>query len=297
MIDTTRCGTIAIIGKPNAGKSTFLNHILGRKISITSRKPQTTRQQILGIKTSHAVQAIYVDTPGLQQQHKNALHHYMNRAATAAINDVDVLVFMVVARQWQQADDLILEKIKSAKVPLILVINKIDRLPNKQMLLPLIQTYQKRADFDAVITLYAKSNRDVSRIEHIITNFLPIRKPLFPPEQITDRSQHFFVTEIVREKIIRLTGNEVPYSIALELEEYQQKQDIIHIGLLIIVAKHGQKAILIGNKGERLKEIGRQARLELENRLQSKVFLRLWIKVREDWVNDEHTLRNLGYYA
>ncbi len=297
MSDATRCGYIAIIGKPNVGKSTFLNHILGRKISITSRKPQTTRQQILGIKTNNAVQAIYVDTPGLQQQHKNALNHYMNHVATAAIDDVDVIVFMVAVQQWQKTDDVILEKIKSTKLPLILVINKIDRLPNKQMLLPLIETYQQRANFDAVIPLYAKSNHDVSSIEHVITHFLPIRKPLFPPDQMTDRSQHFLITEIVREKIMRLTGNEVPYSIALDLEEYQQRQHIIHIGLLIIVAKQGQKAIIIGNKGDRLKEIGRQARLELENRLRSKVFLRLWVKVRQDWVNDEHVLRNLGYHA
>lgn len=297
MSDVSRCGYIAIIGKPNVGKSTLLNHILGSKISITSTKPQTTRQQILGIKTVHTVQAIYIDTPGWQQQHKNALNHYMNRAATAVINDVDVIIFMVVAKQWQQADDAILEKIKSTKLPLILVINKIDRLPDKQMLLPLIETYQERADFAAVVPLYAKSSRDVGKIERVITNFLPIRKPLFPPEQITDRDQHFLVAEIVREKIMRLTGNEIPYSIALELEEYQQRQHVTHISLLIIVTKRGQKAIIIGNKGERLKEIGRQARLELENRLQGKVFLRLWVKVREDWVNDEHALRNLGYYA
>lgn len=297
MSNVTHCGTIAIIGKPNVGKSTLLNHILEKKISITSRKPQTTRQQILGIKTSDTVQAIYIDTPGLQQQHKNALNHYMNRVTTTVITDVDVIVFMVAARQWQQADDWILEKIKSTTLPRILVINKIDTLPNKQMLLPLIETYDKRADFVAVVPLYAKSNYDVRKIEYIITKFLPMREPKFPREQITDRSQEFLIVEIVREKIMRLTGNEIPYSVALMIEEYEQKRNSIHIGLLIIVAKRGQKVIIIGNKGERLKKIGQQARLELENRLQSKVFLRLWVKVREGWTNDKSVLRNLGYHA
>jgi len=295
MIETTRCGYIAIIGRPNVGKSTLLNHILEQKISITSHKPQTTRQQILGVKTTTDAQAIYVDTPGLQQNNKNALNRYMNRAATAIIDGVDVIIFVVIAEHWQEEDDWILEKIKQVNCPLILVINKIDRIEDKNKLLPLIKNYSEKVEFTAVIPISAKSISDVKNLEAAITDYLPEGPRQFPSDQVTDRSQRFLAAEIVREKIMRQTGNEIPYSIALEVEEYEEKKDIIHIGILIIVDKRSQKAIVIGNKGERLKEIGRQARLDLENMLQNKVFLRLWVKVREGWADDERALRSLGY--
>ena len=295
MAEITRCGYIAIIGRPNVGKSTLLNYILGQKISITSRKPQTTRQQILGVKTTDDAQAIYVDTPGLQQNNKNALNRYMNRAATAIIAGVDAIIFMVIAEHWQEEDDWILAKIKQANCPLILVINKIDRMADKNNLLPLIKHYNEKADFSVIIPISAKSAADVKNLETAITDFLPKGPQQFPSEQITDRSQRFLTAEIVREKIMRQTGNEIPYSVALEVEEYQEKQNIIHIGVLIIVDKRSQKSIIIGHKGERLKEIGRQARLDLENMLQNKVFLRLWVKIREGWADDERALRSLGY--
>ncbi len=295
MSETTRCGYIAIIGRPNVGKSTLLNHILGQKISITSRKPQTTRQQILGVKTTTDTQAIYVDTPGLQQQHKNALNRYMNRAATAIIDGVDIIVFMVIANQWLEEDDWILKKIKTAKCPIILAINKIDRLKNKKELLPLLKEYSEKANFNKVIHLCAKSKNDIELLEKAIAELLPEGIQQFPEEQITDRSQRFLAAEIVREKVMRQTGNELPYSVAIEVEEYKEKQNIIHIGVLIIVDKRSQKSIIIGSKGERLKEIGRQARLDLENMLQTKVFLRLWVKIREGWADDERALRSLGY--
>lgn len=295
MSESTKCGYIAILGKPNVGKSTCLNHILGQKISITSRKPQTTRQQILGVKTSNNTQAIYVDTPGIHSNNKNALNRYMNRAATTVIDSVDIIVFMVVAGKWAEEDDWILEKLKHVSCPIILAINKIDRFKDKGKLLPLIKEYSQKHDFSDVIPISAKSSDNTKQLEAIIENKLPEGIQQFPDDQITDRSQRFLAAEIVREKIMRQTGDELPYSIALEVEEFKEKKAIVHIGILILVDKRSQKSIVIGKEGSRLKEIGRQARLDLENMLDSKVFLRLWVKVREGWADDTRALNSLGY--
>lgn len=295
MTESTRCGYIAIIGRPNAGKSTLLNHILGQKISITSRKPQTTRHQILGVKTTDDIQAIYVDTPGLHTSAKNALNRYMNRAAASVINGVDVILFMVVAGNWSEEDDWILEKLKTVECPVMLVVNKIDRIKDKKELLPLLKQYSEKADFAAVVPITAKSNDDVAKLEKMLETYLPKGLQQFPEDQITDRSVRFLVAEIVREKIMRQTGDEIPYSIALEVEEFKEKKNIVHIGVLILVDRRSHKSIVIGKKGERIKEIGRQARLEMEKMLDTKVFLRLWVKVREGWADDERALRSLGY--
>ncbi len=295
MSESTKCGYIAILGKPNVGKSTCLNHILGQKVSITSRKPQTTRQQILGVKTNDHAQAIYVDTPGIHSNNKNALNRYMNRAATSVIDGVDIIVFMVVAGKWAEQDDWILEKLKEATCPIVLAINKIDRFKDKGKLLPLIKEYSQKHNFSEVIPISAKSSDSTQQLEAIIEKKLPDGIQQFPDDQITDRSQRFLAAEIVREKIMRQTGDELPYSIALEVEEFKEKKAIVHIGILILVDKRSQKSIIIGKEGSRLKEVGRQARLDLENMLDSKVFLRLWVKVREGWADDERALNSLGY--
>lgn len=295
MTEQIHCGYVAIIGRPNVGKSTLLNRILGQKISITSRKPQTTRNQILGVKTTDNVQAIYVDTPGLHTSSKTALNRYMNRAAASVINGVDVIVFMVVAGKWSEEDDWILEKLKTTQCPIVLAINKIDRIKDKEELLPIIKQYSDKADFAHVIPLSAKSSDNVAQLEKIIETYLPNEPKHYPDEQITDRSQRFLAAEIVREKIMRLTGDEIPYSVALEVEEFKEKKNIIHIGVLILVDKKSHKAIIIGKNGSLLKEIGRQSRLELEQLLDCKVFLRLWIKVREGWADNERALQSLGY--
>jgi GTP-binding protein Era len=295
MTDETRCGYIAILGRPNVGKSTLLNRILGQKISITSRKPQTTRHQILGVKTTEHTQAIYVDTPGLHSNAKNALNRYMNRAASSVINGVDVIVFVVVAEHWDEEDDWILTKIKDADCPIILAVNKVDKVKDKKDLLPLLKQYSEKAKFADVIPLSAKSSDNVIALEKVIERYLPAGPQQFPEDQITDRSQRFLAAEIVREKIMRNTGDEIPYSIALEVEEFKEKKNIVHIGVLILVDKRSHKSIVIGKGGERLKEIGRQARLELEHMLDSKVFLRLWVKIREGWADDERALQSLGY--
>jgi GTP-binding protein Era len=291
----TRCGYVAILGQPNVGKSTLLNHILGQKISITSRKPQTTRHQILGVKTADDVQTIYVDTPGIHQNSKNALNRYMNRAATSVINGVNVIVFMVVADRWSEDDDWILKKIKDVDCPLILAINKIDMIKDKHSLLPLMQAYSEKANFMAVVPLSAKTNKNVEELEAAINQHLPAGPLQFPEDQITDRSQRFLTAEIVREKLMRLTGDEIPYSVTLEVEEFVEKKDIIHISVLILVDKKSHKGIVIGKNGDSLKEVGKQARHDLEKMLDSKVFLRLWVKVREGWADDERALNSLGY--
>lgn len=295
MSDEFRCGHVAILGQPNVGKSTLLNHILGQKISITSRKPQTTRQQILGIKTAEDHQTIYVDTPGLHQKNVNALNRYMNRAATSTINSVDVIVFTVIAGKWDEQDDWILNKLTSTSATLILAINKIDKLDEKKELLPLIAQYQKKANFAAIVPICAKHTDDANELEKTIAKFLPIKPAEYPEDQITDKSVRFLVAELVREKIMRQTGEEIPYAIAIEIEEFEETEKLARIGVVIIVNRDSQKSILIGKNGERLKDIGTQARLDIQKMLDKKVFLRLWVKVREGWADDVRALNSLGY--
>jgi GTP-binding protein Era len=295
MTEITRCGYIAIMGQPNAGKSTLLNHILGQKISITSRKPQTTRDQIIGVKTFENTQAIYVDTPGLHRNNKNALNRHMNRAASSMINNVNIIVFMVVANHWTEEDDWILEKFQSVDCPVVLVLNKIDKLKDRERLLPLLKEYGEKFNFAALVPMSARSPDDAYQLEKVIAELLPEGKAQFPEDQITDRSEKFMIAETVREKIMRNTGAEVPYSVALEVEQYEYKENVLHLSVLILVDKASHKGIIIGEKGARLKEIGTQARIDLERLLDTKVFLRLWIKVREGWADDERALKSLGY--
>jgi GTP-binding protein Era len=290
-----RCGYVAIVGRPNVGKSTLLNHILGQKISITSRKPQTTRHQVLGIKTADNHQIIFVDTPGLHIEAEKAINRFMNRAASAAIRDVDVIAFVVDRTAWTPEDANVLAQIQRSGLPTLLVVNKIDLLADKEELLPHLQMLSGKADFAAILPVSALRQHNVDALEQQILQFLPEQDYFFPEDQITDRSQRFLAAEIVREKIMRQLGDELPYAITVQIEEFAQDGEILHIAALIYVERQGQKKILIGDKGARLRTIGADARRDMESLFDSKVMLRLWVKVKSGWSDDERALRSLGY--
>ena len=290
-----RCGYVAIVGRPNVGKSTLLNHLLGQKISITSRKPQTTRHQVLGIKTEANHQVIFVDTPGLHLAADKAINRYMNRAATRALRDVDVVVFVVDRTAWTDEDRMVLERVKATGLPTLLVVNKVDLLSDKSVLLPHLRQLEEAGDFAAIVPLSALRHHNVDVLEREIIRFLPESEYFFPEEQITDRSQRFLAAEIVREKIMRQLGDELPYAITVEIEEFSAEDGVLHIAALIFVERKGQKKILIGEKGARLRSIGTDARRDMELLFDSKVMLRLWVKVKTGWSDDERALRSLGY--
>ncbi|MCB1732155.1 MAG: GTPase Era [Halieaceae bacterium] len=290
-----RCGYVAIVGRPNVGKSTLLNHLLGQKISITSRKPQTTRHRVLGIKTEGGNQIIFVDTPGLHMQAEKAINRYMNRAASAAIRDVDVVVMVVDRTAWTEEDAMVLEQVRQGGLPCLLVVNKVDLLEDKAALLPHLQALAAKADFAAILPVSALRRHNIAELEQEIVKFLPESGYFFPEEQITDRSQRFLAAEIVREKIMRQLGEELPYSITVEIEEFAQQGAVLHIAALIFVERKGQKKILVGEGGARLRSIGSDARRDMELLFDSKVMLRLWVKVKSGWSDDERALRSLGY--
>jgi GTPase len=290
-----RCGYVAIVGRPNVGKSTLLNYILGQKISITSRKPQTTRHQVLGIKTEGDTQVIFVDTPGLHKNADKAINRYMNRAASSALVDVDVAVFVVDRTNWTEEDEFVLQHLRRARCPVILAINKIDLLDNKNELLPYIQKASDSGEYADIVPLSALNSNNLDQLEKCIEEKLPEAIHFFPEDQITDRSQRFMVAELVREKIMRQLGDELPYSMAVEIENFSQEGEVIHISALIYVEREGQKKILIGKGGSRLRSIGQEARKDMESLLDCKVMLRLWVKVKSGWSNDERALRSLGY--
>ncbi len=290
-----RCGYVAIVGRPNVGKSTLLNHILGQKISITSRKPQTTRHQVLGIKTEDDNQIIFVDTPGLHKVESRAINRLMNAAASSAIKDVDAVIFVVDRTAFTEEDEMVLEQISAASVPTILAINKIDLLEDKSTLLPHLQKLAEKGDFAAIMPVSALNKHNVAELENEVLKYLPEATHFFPEDQITDRSQRFLAAEIVREKITRQLGDELPYAITVEIEEFSMDAGILNISALIFVERNGQKRILIGDGGSKLRSIGTDARVDMESLFDCKVMLRLWIKVKSGWSDDERALRSLGY--
>jgi GTP-binding protein Era len=290
-----RCGYVAIVGRPNVGKSTLLNHLLGQKISITSRKPQTTRHQVLGIKTEGDHQIIFVDTPGLHKDEHRAINRLMNRAATAALRDVDAVIFVVDRTVWNEEDELVWERVRASRVPTVLAVNKVDLMEDKSQLLPHLKSLAERDGFQAIVPVSALRNYHTRELEEEVVRFLPEAPHFFPEEQITDRSQRFLAAEIVREKITRQLGDELPYAVTVEIEEFRQRGDTLHISALILVERKGQKKILIGSGGARLRSIGTEARLDMERLFDSKVMLNLWIKVKSGWSDDERALRSLGY--
>ena len=291
----TRTGFVAIVGRPNVGKSTLMNHILGQKLSITSRKPQTTRHQILGIKTEDDKQIVFVDTPGIHKINDKAINRYMNRAATTAVKDVDLIVMMVDRTRWTDEDEMVLQTIKQQRAPVILVVNKIYFIKEKDTLLPYLQELSDKHNFDQIIPLSAKTGSNLERLEQIIESYLPESPYFYPEDQITDRSSRFLAAELVREKIMRQLGDELPYAMTVEIEEFSHDGRLIEISALILVERGSQKRIVIGEKGSRLKQIGQEARKDMEQLFDCKVMLNLWVKVKSNWSDDERALRSLGY--
>lgn len=291
----THAGYIAIVGRPNVGKSTLLNHLLEQKISITSRKPQTTRHNILGIKTEGQVQMMFVDTPGLHRGQDKAINRYMNRAAHAATKDVDVIVFVVDKTHWTDEDDWIAERLVDAKAPVIVAVNKVDQLDDKELLIPQLDKINVKLRPAEIIPLSALRGHNLDALEREIVKRMPAAPHLFPADQVTDRSSRFMAAELVREKITRQLGAELPYQITVEVEDFKQEGSTLHISALILVERDGQKRILIGDKGARLKSIGQQARVDMEKLFDAKVMLNLWVKVKSGWSDDDRALRSLGY--
>ncbi len=290
------CGFISIIGRPNVGKSTLLNKLLGQKVSITSRKPQTTRHRILGIHTEDAWQAIYVDTPGLHIEEKRAINRLMNRAANSAIGDVELIIFMVEGTRWTSDDEMVLNKLRGSKVPVLLAINKVDNIADKSILLPHIQQISQKMNFMDVVPISAEKGENVDLIAAIVRRCLPAAQHHFPEEFITDRSQRFMASELIREKLMRFLGAELPYSVTVEIEKFAARErGGFDISGLILVEREGQKKMVIGNKGSKIKIIGIEARKEMEQMFSCKVHLELWVKVKSGWADDERALRSLGY--
>jgi len=291
----THCGFVAIIGRPNVGKSTLLNRFIGEKISITAKKPQTTRHKIVGIHTHDNTQVIFVDTPGLHKGQTKALNRYMNKAAKSAIKAVDAVVFMINPPQFQEEDEWVLSLLKNCPSPVILAINKVDLTKTKDELLPYIETLQEKMDFDIIIPISAKLGDNVPQLEKHLVSLMPESPFYYEKDQVTDRNERFLIAELIREKLVRLLGDELPYTTTVEIEKFKMENDIVHISGLIWVEREGQKKIIIGKKGEQLKRIGTEARKDMEKLLDNKVFLKLWVKVNESWSNSERALKSLGY--
>jgi GTP-binding protein Era len=289
-----RCGYVAIVGRPNVGKSTLLNRILGQKISITTRKPQTTRHRINGIKTTADAQVVYVDTPGVHRDVKKQLNRVMNRAAVTALSDVDVIVFVVEGLSWKDEDQYIFQHISKTTVPLVIAINKTDKLKDKDALLPFIKLLKEKTDCDQILPISAHKGENVEALEKLVTGMLPVGTPIYEEDQVTDRSMRFLAAEIIREKLMRRLAQELPYATAVEIEKFDETARRFEINALIWVERPGQKAIVIGKQGATLKEIGKQARLEMQKVFDHKVHLEIWVKVKESWSEDVRMLRNLG---
>ena len=290
-----RCGFIALVGRPNVGKSTLLNRLIGQKISITSRRPQTTRHRIIGIKTLTNAQLIYVDTPGLHHYSGRAMNRHMNRTATMVLRDVDVVVFLVEGLRWTPDDDLVLSELERLDCPVILAVNKVDLIADKQTLLPGLQDLSRKRLFTDVIPISARKGDNVEQLETSVKALLPIGAPFFPEDQVTDRSERFLVAERIREKLFRKLARELPYGLSVEVEHFRREPHCVHIHALIWVERQSQKSIVIGKQGAVLREVGQQARIEIEKMLESKVNLKLWVKVKEGWADDERSLKSLGY--
>ncbi|MFK5913084.1 MAG: GTPase Era [Woeseiaceae bacterium] len=290
-----QCGYIALIGRPNVGKSTLMNYILGQKISITSHRPQTTRHRIVGIKTTDNAQFVYLDTPGIHDNEKKAMNRYMNRTAGASFKDVDVIVFLVEAMRWTAEDDLVIKRFQNTKSPVILAINKVDLIKKKEDLLPFLEKIRNKFEFKEYIPLSAMKGDNIENLEDILLNYLPVSEPFYSEDQITDRSSRFMASEIIREKLTRNLTQELPYDLTVEIEKFEHDGKILDISAVIWVERKNQKAIIIGKGGGKLKEMGTKARIDMEKLFQDKVFLQLWVKVKSGWSDDVRALNSLGY--
>ncbi len=290
-----RCGMVTLVGRPNVGKSTLLNRLVGTKVSITSPRPQTTRHRLLGIKTDAAAQIIYVDTPGLHPAQGSRLGQHMNRAARGSLEGVDVVLLVITADGWTAADEYPLTLVAGLALPVVLVINKIDLLKDRGRLLPLIEASAARFGFAEIVPVAARRGDNVDTLERALIKYLPAQPPIYPADQLTDRSERFLASELVREQVFRSFGQEVPYAVAVQIEKFQRTKSALHIAATLWVEKEGQKAILIGAGGAQMKTVGTRARLAMQKTFGGKVHLELWVKVRERWSDDERALRTLGY--
>ena len=295
MTPPVKSGLVTIIGRPNVGKSTLLNALVGQKVSITSRRPQTTRHRIMGVSTREHGQIVYIDTPGLHLGKGRTINRFMNRAASGALHGVDCIIMLIAAMGWQKADERVLELFQKQEIPVVLAINKMDLIKRRDDLLPLIEESNRRFKFTEIIPVSAVKRTNLDSLEAILLQLLPEQHPLFPADQLTDRSERFMAAELMREQIFRKMGQEIPYAVAVEIEQFKTVKKILHINALIWVEKKGQKAIIIGKGGERLKQIGIAARQEMETFFGHKVNLGLWVKVREGWSDNERALRSFGY--
>ncbi|SFN64827.1 GTPase Era [Xenorhabdus japonica] len=290
------CGFVAIVGRPNVGKSTLLNQLLGQKVSITSRKPQTTRHRIMGIHTEGAYQTIYVDTPGLHIEEKRAINRLMNRAASSSIGDVELVIFVVEGTHWTPDDEMVVNKLRHLRCPVLLAINKVDNVTDKTILLPHIGFLSQQMNFIDVVPVSAEKGMNVDTIAKLVRDHMPLAEHHFPEDYITDRSQRFMASEIIREKLMRFLGDELPYSVTVEIEQFvANERGGYTIHGLILVERDGQKKMVIGNKGSKIKTIGTEARQDMEKLFDMKVHLELWVKVKAGWADDERALRSLGY--
>lgn len=296
MTDSTtyHSGFIAIVGRPNVGKSTLLNHLIGQKISITSRKAQTTRHRITGILTEDKTQFVFVDTPGFQTQHTNALNRGMNRVMTSSLREVNVVLFVLEARHFDERDQQVLDLLPQNR-PVILVINKADLMADKAELLPFIEKLSALRHFSAIVPVSARQGKHLDALLDAIRPFIPEGEHLFGEDEITDRNERFLAAELLREKVFRFTGEELPYSVSVVIEQFKQEGKLRRIHAAILVDKDAHKAMLIGSKGEKLKEIATQARLDMEKLFDGKVFLEVFVKVRSGWADSAQMLKSLGY--
>ena len=289
------CGYVALIGQPNVGKSTLMNHLLRQKISITSRKPQTTRHRILGISTNAAGQAIYLDTPGMHQNEKRALNRYLNRTADTTLLGVNLVVWLKDRLAWETYDDVIFKKLQRAKLPVVLVVNKVDRIIDKDTVFAFFDDAQKRFPFEHLIPVSALKGTNLDKLESLIMELLPEGEPIYPEDQVTDRPERFLAAEIIREKLTRRLGQELPYALTVEIERYDAEPGITKIYAIIWVERETQKNMVIGKQGHMLKKVGSDARVDIEKLIDKKVYLQLWVKVKRGWSDSERALQSLGF--
>ncbi len=291
----SRCGFVAIVGRPNVGKSTLINAILGSKVSIVTPKPQTTRHRILAIHTIGDCQIVFVDTPGLHRRAAKTMNRMMNRTAASALADADLILFVSEANRWTIEDQDVLGRLKDSQAPVIALLNKIDKVHPREELLSVLAKMSERYSFDEVIPISAKLKDNLDRLLELIPNYLPESPALFPAEMITDRSESFHFAEIIREKLTLLLRQEVPYGLTVQIEQFKKEPEAVSINAVIWVERDSQKGIVVGKGGIVLKKVGRQARLELKERLGVPVHLELWVKVKDNWADSEKDLLRLGY--
>jgi GTP-binding protein Era len=290
-----RCGYVALVGRPNVGKSTLMNRILGQKLSIVTAKPQTTRQRIAGIKTTAQGQVIYIDTPGIHLAARRALNRYMNRIAQASFQDVDLILFLVEAGRWTKQDEHVARTLARVDVPVVLVVNKIDLVADKAKLLRFVAEEVGADRFREVLMVAARTGDGVADLERAVLRFLPFSRPFYDEDQFTDRSERFLAGELIREQLMRRLHQELPYALTVEIEEFKRTGSVLRIGAIVWIEREGQKQIVIGKGGSVLKQVGTAARHELQELFGEPVFVRLWVKVSRDWSDSERALRQFGY--